>query len=140
MTQDLDTHIIKSLKENARTSVTQMSKELGVSRVTIDSRIKKMENRGDITGYTVTLGCEDFGQNVTSWVMIDLVAKSEESTICRLNGMPEVTRLFTTSGRWSLAVEIQTETLQEMSLTIAQLRQIPGVRETESSHLLSSRL
>jgi len=120
-------------------SVTQMSKELGVSRVTIDSRIKKMEKNGDITGYTVTLGAEDFGETVSSWVMFDIVAKSEQATICRLLKMPEVTRLFTTNGRWSLAAEIQTETLQEMSLTIAQLRQIPGVRETEASLLLSSR-
>jgi len=139
MTQDLDTHIIKSLKQNARTSVTQMSKELGVSRVTMDSRIKKMEKRGDITGYTVTLGSEDFRQTVSSWVMVDVAAKSEETTICRLSSMPEVTRLFTTSGRWNLAIEIQTNTLQAMSTFIAHLRQLPGVRETETSLLLSSR-
>lgn len=139
MKENLDTSIIKSLKQNARTSVTQMSKDLGVSRVTIDSRIKKMEKSGDITGYTVTLGAEDFSEIISSWVMFDIVAKSEQATICRLLKMPEVTRLFTTNGRWSLAAEIQTETLQEMSLTIAQLRQIPGVRETEASLLLSSR-
>lgn len=139
MKEDLDTSIIKSLKQDARMSVTQMSKDLGVSRVTIDSRIKKMEKNGDITGYTVTLGAEDFSEIVSSWVMFDIVAKSEQATICRLLKMPEVTRLFTTNGRWSLAAEIQTETLQEMSLTIAQLRQIPGVRETEASLLLSSR-
>jgi DNA-binding Lrp family transcriptional regulator len=137
--ENLDTSIIKSLKQDARMSVTQMSKDLGVSRVTIDSRIKKMENNGDITGYTVTLGAENFSETVSSWVMFDIVAKSEQATICRLLKMPEVTRLFTTNGRWSLAAEIQTETLQEMSLTIAQLRQIPGVRETEASLLLSSR-
>lgn len=116
-----------------------MSKDLGVSRVTIDSRIKKMEKSGDITGYTVTLGAEDFSEIISSWVMFDIVAKSEQATICRLQKMPEVTRLFTTNGRWNLAAEIQTETLQEMSLTIAQLRQIPDVRETEASLLLSSR-
>jgi DNA-binding Lrp family transcriptional regulator len=137
--ENLDTSIIKSLKQDARMSVTQMSKDLGVSRVTIDSRIKKMENNGDITGYTVTLGAENFSETVSSWVMFDIVAKSEQATICRLLKMPEVTRLFTTNGRWSLAAEIQTETLQEMSLTIAQLRQIPDVRETEASLLLSSR-
>ena len=44
------------LKRNARISVTQMSHELSVSRVTIDSHVKKMESSGVITGYTVTLG------------------------------------------------------------------------------------
>ena len=44
------------LKCNDRISVKQMSDELGVSCVTIDSHIKKMESSGVITGYTVTLG------------------------------------------------------------------------------------
>ena len=54
--EHLDAGIVALLKRNARISVTQMSHELGVSRVTIDSHIKKMESSGVITGYTVTLG------------------------------------------------------------------------------------
>ena len=57
---NLDTSIIALLKRNARISVTQMSHELGVSRVTIDSHIKKMEASGVITRFTVTLGAEEF--------------------------------------------------------------------------------
>ena len=40
---NLDASIVAMLKRNARISVTQMSHELGVSRVAIDSHIKKME-------------------------------------------------------------------------------------------------
>ena len=40
---DLDSQIIALLKRNARMSVTQMAQELHVSRVTIDTHIKKME-------------------------------------------------------------------------------------------------
>ena len=47
---NLDASIVAMLKRNARISVTQMSHELGVSRVTIDSHIKKMESSGVITG------------------------------------------------------------------------------------------
>jgi DNA-binding Lrp family transcriptional regulator len=47
---NLDASIVALLKRNARISVTQMSHELGVSRVTIDSHIKKMESSGVITG------------------------------------------------------------------------------------------
>ena len=53
---NLDASIVKLLKRNARISVTQMSHELGVSRVAIYFQIKKMESSGVITGYTVTLG------------------------------------------------------------------------------------
>ncbi len=42
----LDASIVALLKRNARNPVTQMSHELGVSRVAIDSHIKKMEALG----------------------------------------------------------------------------------------------
>ena len=105
---NLDASIVALLKRNARMSVTQMSHELGVSRVTIDSHIKKMEGSGVITGYTVTLGAEEFRHNVSGWILINVSANDEEDIITEMIAMPEISRLFTTNGRWDLAAEIQT--------------------------------
>lgn len=137
---DLDARIIALLKRNARMSVTQMSLELGVSRVTIDAHIKKMEASGVITGYTVTLGAEEFRHNVSGWILINVSANEEEDIITKMIAMPEISRLFTTNGRWDLAAEIQTPTLEAFDIAISRLRQIPGIRETDTSLLLSSRI
>ena len=59
--KDLDNQIIALLKRNARMLVTQMARQLSVSRVTIDAHIKKMETSGVISGYTVKLGTEESG-------------------------------------------------------------------------------
>ena len=136
---DLDASIIALLKRNARMSVTQMAHELGASRVTIDAHIKKMEQSGVIAGYTVTLGAEEFQQNVSGWILINVDANKEEAAIRNLSSMPEIARLFTTTGRWDLAAEIQTQTLETFDTAISRLRQIPGIKETDTSLLLSSR-
>ena len=136
----LDASIIALLKRNARMSVTQMSHELGVSRVTIDSHIKKMETSGVITGYTVTLGAEEFRHSVSGWIMINVLANEEEVVTDKMISMPEITRLYTTSGRWDLAAEIQTGTLEAFDTAISRLRQIPGIKDTDTSLLLSSRI
>ena len=137
---NLDASIIALLKRNARMSVTQMSHELTVSRVTIDSHIKKMETSGVITGYTVTLGAEEFRHNVSGWIMINVLANEEENIITTMISMPEITRLHTTNGRWDLAAEIQTSTLEAFDTAISRLRQIPGIKDTDTSLLLSSRI
>ena len=137
---NLDASIIALLKRNARMSVTQMSHELAVSRVTIDSHIKKMETSGVITGYTVTLGAEEFRHNVSGWIMINVLANEEEKIITKMISMPEITRLHTTNGRWDLAAEIQTSTLEAFDTAISRLRQIPGIKDTDTSLLLSSRI
>lgn len=136
----LDASIVALLKRNARMSVTQMSHELGVSRVTIDSHIKKMETSGVITGYTVTLGAEEFRHHVSGWILINVTANDEEDIISEMISMPEIARLFTTNGRWDLAAEIQTASLEAFDTAISRLRQIPGVKETDTSLLLSSRI
>jgi len=137
---NLDASIIALLKRNARMSVTQMSHELGVSRVTVDSHVKKMEASGVITGYTVTLGSEEFRHNVSGWIMINVSANEEEDIISKMVAMPEITRLHTTNGRWDLAAEIQTDTLEAFDTAISRLRQIPGIKDTDTSLLLSSRV
>ena len=137
---NLDASIVAMLKCNDRISVKQMSDELGVSCVTIDSHIKNMESSGVITGYPVTLGAEEFRHNVSGWILINVSAPEEEDIISQMIVMPKISRLFTTNGRWDLAAKIQTPTLEAFDVAISRLRQIPGIRETDTSLLLSSRI
>ena len=137
---NLDSQIIALLKRNARMSVTQMSQELAVSRVTIDTHIKKMEQSGVITGYTVKLGTEEFRHKVSGWILISVTANEEERAIEQLVNMPEITRLHTTNGKWDLAAEIQVLSLENFDSTISRLRQVKGIMDTDTSLLLSSRI
>lgn len=138
--KDLDNQIIALLKRNARMLVTQMAPELGVSRVTIYSHIKKMETSGVISGYTVKLGTEEFRHKVSGWILISVQANKEEYAIEKMIGTPEITRLHTTNGKWDLAAEIQVPTLEHFDAVISKLRQIDGITETDTSLLLSSRI
>ena len=138
--KELDNQIIALLKRNARILVTQMARELGVSRVTIDAHIKKMETSGVISGYTVKLGTEEFRHKVSGWILISVQANKEEHAIEQMIGMPETPRLHTTNGKWDLAAEIQVATLEHFDAVISKLRQIDGITETDTSLLLSSRI
>ena len=138
--KELDNQIIALLKRNARILVTQMARELGVSRVTIDAHIKKMETSGVISGYTVKLGTEEFRHKVSGWILISVQANKEDHAIEQMIGMPEITRLHTTNGKWDLAAEIQVATLEHFDAVISKLRQIDGITETDTSLLLSSRI
>lgn len=137
---NLDSQIIALLKRNARMSVTQMAQELAVSRVTIDTHIKKLEQSGVITGYTVKLGTEEFRHKVSGWILISVTANEEERAIEQLINMPEITRLHTTNGKWDLAAEIQVLSLENFDSTISRLRQVKGIMDTDTSLLLSSRI
>ena len=135
----IDQGIIDLLKKDARMTVTKLAAELGVSRITIDNHIKALEQNRIITGYTVCLGNEDFNQRVSGWVMIVASANGEEAVIIQLRKMREIVKIFTTNGRWDLAVEIETQSLVEFDQALSKLRQVKGIEETQTSLLLSAR-
>ena len=71
---------------------------------------------------------------------MNVSANEEEDIISQMIVMPKFSRLSTTNGRWDLADEIQTPTQEAFDVAISRLRQIPGIRETDTSLLLSSRI
>ena len=77
---------------------------------------------------------------MSGWILINVSGNEEEDIISQMTMMPEISRLYTTNGQWDLAAEIQTPTLEAFDVAISRLRQIPGIRETDTSLLLSSRV
>ena len=76
---------------------------------------------------------------MSDWILTNVSANGEEDIFSQMIVMPKISRLYTTNGRWDLAAEIQTPTLEAFDVAISRLRQIPGIRETDNSLLLSSR-
>jgi len=67
---DKDIEILKHLSVDGRQSARQLSHRLGVSTVTILSRIKKLEEEKIIKGYSVRLNHELLGFDITTIIEI----------------------------------------------------------------------
>jgi len=67
---DKDIEILKHLSADGRQSARQLSHRLGVSTVTVLSRIKKLEKENIIQGYSVRLNHELLGFDITAIIEI----------------------------------------------------------------------
>ena len=61
MLDETDNNIIQVLCEDARTSLRKISERIGVSLGAVSNRVKKLEERGIIKGYSVLLDHEKIG-------------------------------------------------------------------------------
>ena len=68
----LDQQILMKLKENARQSASDISKEIHLSVSTVIDRIRKMESSGVIESYTVITDEKKTGNDVTALMEISL--------------------------------------------------------------------
>lgn len=81
---NIDLQILTVLKDNARTSITDIAMKLHISRSTIQKRIEYMENNGIISGYTVKIR-PNFNQNVIrAWMNIMVEGNKAQSVIKEL--------------------------------------------------------
>lgn len=136
---DLDHRLIAKLRHNARASIADLAKGLGVSRGTVTNRIEKLEREGVIVGYTLRLRPDAAPDEIHAWTGV-AVEGNQQGVIRALLGEPGVAVLHDTNGRWDLLAELRVGSLAELSSTLERIRRIKGVSATETSiHLHSFR-
>ena len=73
---ETDEKILKNLMVDARLSARQLALKLGMSTVTVLSRIKKLEKEKIIHGYTTIIDHEKLGYVLTA--IIEIIAKNDK--------------------------------------------------------------
>lgn len=136
---DTDQQLIAALRRDGRASISQLADILRVSRNTVRARMARLEQAGEIIGYTVLLKSDAMRMPVRGVTLISIEGKGTERVIARLNGISAVVSIHTTNGRWDLVVELATDTLQSLETVLREIRLIDGVAASDTSLYLSTR-
>ncbi|MEO8113952.1 MAG: AsnC family transcriptional regulator, partial [Phenylobacterium sp.] len=90
---DLDTHLLARLRENARAPVAELARALGLSRTTVQSRLARLERDGVIAGYAVKLSEAREAALVHAFIMLTVEPKQAAAVIGSLKRMAGVRKL-----------------------------------------------
>jgi DNA-binding Lrp family transcriptional regulator len=136
-----DLQLLALLRQDARCTVANLAARLGVSRGTVTNRVKRLEDDGVITGYTVRLRPDSQPDLITAWMSITVDGNQTREVIAHLLGEPGVAGLHDTNGRWDLLAELRGGTLGELAAVLERVRLIKGIAGTETSiHLQTYKL
>lgn len=133
-----DRDLISLLRSNARMSVVDLARKLGVSRATVQNRMVRLQKDQVLLGYTVRLGSDVEEAPVRSLMCLVVESKKEATVIRGLRGHPNVKVIHHTTGHWDLIAEICADSLDSFNQIVGELRLIDGVSTTETSLLLDS--
>ena len=136
---ELDQRLIAALRRNGRASLSQLALDLEVTRTTIRSRMARLEDRGDIVGYSVQTRTDAAPMPVRGLMMLEIEGRGTERIMARLTGMAEVQAVHSTNGTWDVIAEIGTSTLDALDAALFAIRRLDGVTRSETSLLLSTR-
>jgi len=137
---ELDQQLIALLRQNARLQIADLAHKLGVSRGTVNNRLRKLEDNQVILGYTVRLRPEAEPDRIRAWMGVLIEGNTTRQVIASLLGEPGVVALHDTNGRWDLLAEVEARNMQALSQVLERIRLIRGIRGTETNiHLASYR-
>lgn len=134
-----DERLIAALRHDARASLSDLAARLGLSRTTVRARIERLQQRGDVLGFTVVLKEDVLQDPVRALMMIGIEGRGAERIVRQLQGMAEVRAVHSTNGRWDVIAELGTETLEGLDDALTRIRRLDGVSTSETSLLLSTR-
>ena len=130
--------ILAALQKNARISVSELARDLGISRATVQTKINRLEYTGTIKRYSVELG-EDYEQKlVTSLVMIKCSQKLTGQVNKKLMAFPWIYEVNSVSGDYDMVALVKSETLKELNRSLDLLVNLAGIERTNSAIVLEN--
>lgn len=137
---ELDRNLVALLQANARESVANLARRLGVARTTVLARIERLERTQVIAGYGVRLGQDVLDASINAYVGIILAPKYGPDVQKRLAKMPEVQLLCAVSGEYDYVAWLRADSPERLNELLDQIGALEGVERTTTSIILARKI
>ena len=135
-----DLAILEALQKDARISLQELGKQVGLTSSPCWNRIRRMEEAGVIEGYSVRSNPEKIGLTETVILHVTIDSHSDEALFefgQALEGIPEVLEAFLVSGDYDYYIRVAVEGTRGYERFLRErLYKIPGIRNSKSSFVL----
>lgn len=132
-----DEEIIKNLIIDARLSARQLAIKLGMSTVTILTRIKKLEKEKIIKGYSALIDHEKLGYDLTA--VIEVIAKKNILEIEeKLAKIENVCGVYDITGNTDTVIVVKFRGRNELSRFVKDLSSMENVENTITHIVLNT--
>lgn len=135
-----DERLVALLQENGRATQLELSKEIGLSQPATAERIKKLEERGVILGYSARVDATKLGKDVTAFVGVSIEhPKYFDAFAKKVLAHPDVLEAHRVAGNDSYLLKVKTRNTSSLDkLLVEELRTIAGVTRTHTTIVLAS--
>jgi DNA-binding Lrp family transcriptional regulator len=136
----LDAELLEMLARDARAGVVQMASMLGISRNTVQSRLRRLEDGGLLTGYRPELDLGKAGISSQAFIGLEVQQERLASIVEALTAIPSVLEVHATTGREDLLVRVATVSQAGLQELIERIVAIAGVVHSTTTLALTTPL
>lgn len=127
--------IIQELQMNARSTYSEIGKQVGLSSPAVAERIYKMEASGIIRGYHADINPDIFGHNMTTFITLTTQPELYQKIYSFAENHKAIIECHHISGDASLIMKVVSGSISHLESMVEELSKFG---ETKSSIVLSS--
>jgi Lrp/AsnC family leucine-responsive transcriptional regulator len=136
--ESTDRRILELLATDGRMSFTDLGKATGLSTSAVHQRVKRLEQRGLITGYGATVNHAEIGLPLTAFISIRPIDPSEpDDSPERLRDIAEIESCWSVAGEESYILKVRVPTPLALEDLLARIRAAANV-STRTTIVLST--
>lgn len=132
--------ILAALQQDTRQTVQQIAQTVGLSTTPCWKRIKDLEQRGVITGYTVRLDRRQLGLDLMVMAEVNLTQHTEKAVAefeAAVAATPHIVRCYSTTGQADYVLTIVARDVAQYEQFLSRtLFKLPAVAHVRSSIVL----
>jgi len=133
-----DRKILQLLAGDGRMSYTDLGKATGLSTSAVHQRVKRLEQRGLITGYGATVNYAELGLPLTAFVAIRPIDPSQpDDAPARLEELPEIESCWSIAGEEAYLLKVRVATPGALEELLGRIRNVANV-DTRTTIALST--
>ena len=125
--------LLGALRADARMSLIELTRHVGLSRSAVHERIRRLEANGVIAGYTVKLGTERERPGVEALVAIGFQpGRNCDHIVPHLSGIPNVVTCWSLAGPTDLMLLVEFASNAELDTIRRQIATTPGIATVQT--------
>lgn len=138
----IDKKIIAILQQNAKTNNKELASLIGLTTTPTFERVKRLEQKGYITGYSARVNKQKLGKNLRVLCNVSLKSHAVEQLNHFENAivkLPEISSCFHIAGNFDYLLVIEIENMESYSAFLKEkLASIPHIANVQSSFVMST--
>jgi Lrp/AsnC family transcriptional regulator, leucine-responsive regulatory protein len=117
----IDARLLNALAKDARTSVAELARAVGLSPPSVSERIRRLEEGGVIEGYTLAISPNALGLPIAAWLRIRPAPGELRKVADILRGLPEIVECDRVTGEDCFVARAHLKSVDDLERLIDQI-------------------
>ena len=133
---EIDRTLVRELVADGRATLAHLAATAGLSVSAVQARVRRLESRGGVTGYTARINPEAVGAMLSAFVAITPLDPSQpDDAPARLEHIPEIEACYSVAGEDNYVLLVHVASARALETLLQRIRTAADVK-TRSTIIL----